>query len=121
MDISLNLLGYVGQEPEAKILENDTFVLNFSLATSTGWGDKKVTTWWRVSMFGERAEKLSPHISKGTPLLLKNCELRLDPATGAFRTFTAKDGTVKVAMEVTVRDVIFAGKNPGNGNDSADN
>lgn len=74
-------------------------VLNVSLATNRKVGDREFTDWTSVKIWGERAEKLAPFISKGTKLLI----------TGRpeARAFKAADGTAKAELVVHVTDLEF--------------
>lgn len=74
-------------------------VLNVSLATNRRVGDREFTDWTSAKVWGERAEKLAPHISKGVKLLI----------TGRpeARAYTAADGTPKAELVVHVTDLEF--------------
>lgn len=74
-------------------------VLNVSLATNRRVGDREFTDWTSIKIWGERAEKLAPHIAKGTKLLI----------TGRpeARGYTAADGTAKAELVVHVTDLEF--------------
>ncbi len=55
--------------------------------------------WVTCLIFGERAEKLAPHIRKGTKLVVNG---RLD-----VRQYDRNDGTKGTAVEVAVNDLEF--------------
>lgn len=65
-----SISGRVGKDAVLKWLPSQTAVLNFSVANSTGWGDKKVTTWYSVGIFGKFGESLEPYIKKGVKVFL---------------------------------------------------
>ena len=52
-------------------------VLNINIATSRRIGDREFTDWVSAKVWGERAEKLKEHISKGMKLLVRGrCEAK---------------------------------------------
>lgn len=60
------IAGNVGKDAELKSTNDGTPYCRFSVAVSTGWGDRKATTWWDVTRWGKSAEKLAPMLTKGT-------------------------------------------------------
>jgi single-strand DNA-binding protein len=57
--------GRVGRDGELRTTPNGNTVLNFPVAAESGFGDHKVTTWLRCSVWNKRAEALEPYITKG--------------------------------------------------------
>jgi len=72
MHNSQELIGILGQDPEAKFTQGGMCICTFSLATkhSKKVGDKwePVTTWHNVVVFGKRGEWLSNNIAKGSKM-----------------------------------------------------
>ena len=62
---SLNIIGNLGGDCEVRYTQAGKPVGTFSVAITSGWGERKTTTWVRCTLFGDRAEKLSPYIKKG--------------------------------------------------------
>lgn len=65
----VTLIGRIGQNVEAKQVNNQS-VASFSLATSEKYttkdGEKKeLTEWHNCSLWGPRADKLAPYLTKG--------------------------------------------------------
>jgi single-strand DNA-binding protein len=79
------LIGNLGGDPELRHTGDQTAVCNFSIADSrrvkseNGWENK--TQWWRVSLFGKRAETANQYLSKGAKVLVEG-EISFDYATG---------------------------------------
>jgi single-strand DNA-binding protein len=98
---SLNAIGNIGQSAELKYLPDATPVAQFSFALQAGYGDKQVTTWLRCSIFGKRAETLTPMLLKGTRIGI----------TGELtnRPYTDKQGVEKYSLELRVSDVTLLG------------
>lgn len=58
--------GRLGRDAELKSIQSGKKVLSFSIADEVGWGEKKRTQWIKCALFGDRAEKLAPYLTKGT-------------------------------------------------------
>lgn len=61
---SWNFTGNLGQDCRAGNV-NGTAVVNFSVASTSGYGDKKVTTWVDCALWGNRATALQQYLTKG--------------------------------------------------------
>jgi single-strand DNA-binding protein len=106
------LIGNLGGDPELRHTGDQTAVCSFSLAVSrrvksdNGWENK--TQWWRVSLFGKRAETANQYLSKGAKVLVEG-EISFDHATGGPRIFVRKDGTSGASFEMVASDFSFVG------------
>lgn len=98
---SLNFTGNTGRDGEIRYSPNGDAILSFSVALTSGYGEKKITTWLKCSLFGKRAESLAPYIKKGVQIAV----------SGEFqaRPYTAKDGAEKLSLEVRVSDLTLLG------------
>jgi single-strand DNA-binding protein len=97
----LIIVGNVGRDPEFKYLEGSGIaVCSFSVAVSkvTGRGEqrKEKTTWFRVTIWRERAETASQLIKKGQRVLLVG-EVEA-------RAYTDKDGKAAASLEMTANE-----------------
>lgn len=63
----ITITGRVGGDAETRQAGSST-VTSFNCAVDQGWGDRKQTNWFRVSIWGERGSKLEPYIKKGDKL-----------------------------------------------------
>lgn len=94
--------GGLGRDAELKGLPSGKYVLEFSIAVNSGYGDNKKTYWWKAKMFGERAVKLAEHFTKGTKLMIEGVP--------ELREYEAKDGGGKrISPEIFVTDFEFIG------------
>lgn len=59
----------IGRDAEMKYLSTGTAILEFSAVYDIGFGDKKKPQWIKVAMFGQRAEKLTAHFTKGKQIV----------------------------------------------------
>lgn len=61
----VNIAGNVGKDAELKTTQGGDQFCRFTVAVSTGWGDRKTTTWWDVTRWGKGADKLAGFLRKG--------------------------------------------------------
>lgn len=61
---SVTIAGRVGRDAETRST-NSGSVTSFTVAVDQGYGQNKTTNWWRVSLWGQRGEKLAQYIRKG--------------------------------------------------------
>jgi single-strand DNA-binding protein len=64
---NITILGNVGKTPETREAGSGS-VTGFSIAVSDGYGDKKTTIWFDVSVWGKRGEVIANNVSKGDKL-----------------------------------------------------
>lgn len=65
------LIGRVGGEPKTTTHENGKKVTKFSLATNEFFGDKKVTTWHNIDIWGDYGVKMSQFLKTGSQVALE--------------------------------------------------
>lgn len=99
------IIGNLGRDPEMRYTPNGRPVTEFSVAVThrgrdaqTGeWADLG-TDWFRVTVWGDRAERTAEEFKKGNRVFVE----------GRFRTreYDAKDGTKRTSLEITADNVI---------------
>ncbi len=72
----VNILGYVGQDPETKTVSGDVQITTFSVAVSEERKDKagekiKTTSWFNCTAFNRTAEIIGTHVKKGHAVYVK--------------------------------------------------
>jgi single-strand DNA-binding protein len=60
----ISITGRVGGDAETRTTQSSS-VTSFSCAVDQGFGDRKQTNWYRVSIWGDRGTKLAGYIKKG--------------------------------------------------------
>ncbi len=100
------LIGNLGRDPEIRYSQQGTAMVNFSIATSEQWNDKKTgekkekTEWHRIVAFGKPAEILEKYLSKGSKVYIE----------GRIQTRNyEKDGQTHYTTEIVVREFQFLG------------
>lgn len=93
--------GNLGRDAETRFTPGGDAITSFSAALSSGYGDKKITTWLNCSMFGKRGESVAPYLKKGTQVAI----------SGEFqaRQYKTKEGEEKLSLEVRVNDLTLIG------------
>ena len=61
--------GFLGRDAELKTV-GDSKVANFSIGVSTFKGGDKSTLWVSAALWGERASKLAPFLTKGAAVTI---------------------------------------------------
>ncbi len=98
------IIGNLGRDPEMRYTPNGRPVTEFSVAVSHskpdgsgGWVDEG-TDWFRVTVWGDRAERTAEQFRKGNKVFVE----------GRFRTreYEAKDGQKRTSLEITADNVI---------------
>jgi len=87
--------GNLGKDSEVKTTQSGMSVCSFSVAVTSGYGDKKKTTWVACALFGKRAEGgLPQYLKKGASVGVSG-EATLDEWQG-------NDGTIQKMLKVNV-------------------
>jgi single-strand DNA-binding protein len=104
MSNALSFSGNLGSDAEVRYTPNGTAVLQFSVAMSSGYGDKKKTEWVRCSQWGKVAEStLKDYLKKGTAVFVTG-EMSLN-------TYQANDNTVRTSINLTCHSIdLISGK-----------
>ena len=100
--------GTVGRDAEVKYAPSGLAVLNVTVANNIGFGEKQVTLWIRVVLFGKRAEgQLQNYLKKGQQVFV----------SGELTTseYQAKDGSgTKFSLELNANIIdLIGGKKEG--------
>ena len=98
------IIGNLGRDPEMRYTPTGRPVTQFSVAVNQSTKNQQTgewteeTDWFRVSVFGDRAERAAEQLRKGNRVFVE----------GRFRTreYDAKDGTKRTSLEITADNVI---------------
>lgn len=93
--------GNVGRDAELRHASNGDPVANFPLAVETGTRQTPKTMWIDCSVWGKRAEKLAPYLTKGKKVAVLG-RISQD-------NYTKRDGTPGFRIEVSCNEVEFLG------------
>jgi single-strand DNA-binding protein len=118
----IEIVGYLGKDPEMRYTPSGDPVTNFSVATTRKWTgsddkQKEETTWFRVTAWRRMAETCNQYLKKGSPVLVKG-RLNSDE-NGGPRIWTDNNGNPRASHEVTATMVKFLPNKNGNNSQPA--
>ena len=104
------IIGNLGSDPEMRYTPNNRAVTQFNVAVNQSTKNQQTgewieeTDWFRVSVFGDRAERAAEQLRKGNRVFVE----------GRFRTceFEGQDGQKRTSLDVTADNVISLEKRP---------
>lgn len=107
----MRLIGLVrlGRDVEVRYLQDGTPVASLSGAWNygrPGEDNKKPTQWADLALWGDRADKLAPHLVKGRVLHIIAGDVHIE-------TYTTRDGGTGAKLVGRVESLDFAGPAPG--------
>lgn len=59
------ITGRIGKDAGLRTTQSGQSICNVTVASDQGFGDKKTTNWFRVSLWGKRGQSLAPYLLKG--------------------------------------------------------
>ncbi|EAT6622112.1 single-stranded DNA-binding protein [Salmonella enterica] len=114
----VTIVGNLGQDPDVRLLPDNSKVANFTVATSESWQDKnsgekrEETEWHRIVIFGKLAEIAEKYLMKGTQVYIE----------GSLKTrkWTDNDNVERYTTEVVIRfggtlQILSGGRRPDAG------
>lgn len=103
------IAGRLGADPEVRHTPSGQKVTSFRVAANTRVKGEDITTWYRVSVWGDRYDGMMTYLKKGSSLI----------AMGDFRanTYVDRDGKTQIGLEVTADSIQFT---PSSGQQSAE-
>jgi single-strand DNA-binding protein len=106
----LMIIGNLGRDPEMRYTPTGRPVTQFTVAVNQSTRNQQTgewteeTDWFRVSVFGDRAERAAEQLRKGNRVFVE----------GRFRTreFEGQDGQKRTSLDLTADNVISLEKRP---------
>jgi single-strand DNA-binding protein len=106
MMLKVQLIGFLGHDPDMRFTPQGNAVCNFSVATNRRWKDnagnlQEETTWVRVTTWGALAENCNQFLVKGSPVFVEGDRLQAS-------AYTPRDGgDPRASLELTAQVVRF--------------
>lgn len=97
----LQIAGHLGADPEERFTSGGQKVTNLRLATQSRKGGQDVTMWWRVTVWGDRFDKMMPHLKKGSPLIVVGEMTKPE-------IYTDKEGKPQASLEMVADMIRFS-------------
>ncbi len=103
----VQLIGYVGNEPEIKTLENGRKLAHLTIATNEKYTNEKgekveQTEWHRVTACGKTAEIIEKYVVKGKEVAVEG---KL-----THRSYDDKNGEKRYVTEVVLNEIALLSK-----------
>ncbi len=99
--IIVQIAGRLGRDAETRFTPSGQKVTNLALATNVRKGGKDETVWWRVTIWGERYDKMLPYFKKGSALIVVG-------EMNKPEIWTDKEGRPQVSLEITAEIIRFS-------------
>lgn len=96
----VQIAGRLGKDPETRFTASGQKVTSFSLAVSHRKGKEEQTIWVRVTIWGDRFDRMMPYVKKGSGLIVIG---KMSPPS----TYVDKEGRTQVSVEVTAESIEF--------------
>lgn len=104
MPAFISVTGRLARDPETRTAGSST-VTTLVIPVDTGFGDRKVTTWWRASLWGKRGEKAAEYLRKGSWVAVSG--------SASIREYDGKNGR-GFSPEIDAQDWAFVGNKSDN-------
>jgi len=104
------IIGNLGSDPEMRYTPTNRAVTQFNVAVNQSTKNQQTgewveeTDWFRVSVWGDRAERMAETLRKGNKVFVE----------GRFktRTFEGRDGQTRTALEITADSIVNLERRP---------
>lgn len=120
--IIVEIAGFLGADPEERFTATGKRVITLRVAARARFaggrgdrqggggqqGERDDTVWWRVSIWGDRYDKMLPYLKKGSAVIIIG-------EMGKPEAYVAKDGTTQISLNLTAEIIKFSpfGKSEG--------
>lgn len=107
---SITIAGNIGRDAVLRNTQGGDQVSGFPVAIDDGYGDKKRTLWFDVSLWGSRAVSLSPYLTKGTKVAVTGDLSTREHEGKTYLTVRANDITLLGGGEKQEREPTGGGQ-----------
>lgn len=97
----VHLAGHLGKDPETRFTPSGQKVTTFTLAVNHRKGKEDVTTWVRITIWGDRFDKLISYLKKGSAVIVGG---KMNPPS----SYTDKEGRTQFSLEVIAEMIEFS-------------
>lgn len=99
--IIVEIAGRLGSDPETRFTPGGQKVTNFRVATNVRRKGQDETVWWRVTVWGDRFDKMMQYVKKGSALIIIG---EMSPPD----IYQNRDGQSQVSLELTAEMIRFS-------------
>lgn len=106
----VHIIGRLGKDPEVRYTPDNNKVTSLVLASNYVKSGQQETIWWRVTLWGDRWDKMVSYLSKGKPVMVGG-EMR-KPETYVDKSGQTQLGSIDVTADY-VKFVPYGNKEEG--------
>lgn len=99
--ILIEIAGFLGADAEERFTATGKKVISLRVATKVRQGGKDETVWWKVSIWGDRFDKMLPYLKKGTAVIIVG-------EMGKPETYVDKEGHTQVSLTLSAEIIKFS-------------
>jgi single-strand DNA-binding protein len=100
--IIIEIAGHLGADPETRVTPDGQKVTSFRVATNIRRKGADETVWWRVTVWGDRFDKLMPYLKKGSAVIVHGS------LSGKPEIYTDKNGVQNVSLDIRADMINFS-------------
>lgn len=97
----INIAGRLGADPETRFTASGQKVTTFRVAVNVRKAGKDDTIWYRVTVWGDRFEKMMPYLKKGSAIIVVGTLQKPE-------IYNDKEGRPQISMEITAEMIQFS-------------
>lgn len=97
----VQIAGRLGRDPEVRFTPSGQKVTSFTIATNHRKGKEDVTVWVRVTVWGDRLDKIISYLKKGSGVIAIG---KMNPPS----SYTDKEGRAQFSLEMTAEMLEFS-------------
>lgn len=97
----VEIAGHLGADPEVRFSASGQKIVSLRVATNVRRQGKEETVWWRVTIFGDRFDKMLTYMKKGSAIIVIG---EMNPP----HIWTDKEGKQHVQLEIVAEMVRFS-------------
>ncbi len=97
----VHIAGHLGKDPETRFTPSGQKVTTFTIATNHRKGKEDITIWVRVTVWGDRFDKMISYLKKGSAVVVMG---RMNPPS----SYTDKEGRTQISLEITAEMIEFS-------------
>lgn len=97
----IHIAGHLGSDPETRFTPGGQKVISFRLAARARKGGQDQTIWYRITIWGDRFDRLVPHLKKGSAVIVIG-EMQKP------EIYNKRDGQPDVSIDVTAEVIRFS-------------
>ena len=99
--IIVEIAGRLGRDAETRFTQSGQKVTTLTVATNVRKAGKDETVWWRVTIWGDRFDKMMPYLKKGSAVIVIG-------EMNKPEIWTDKEGRPQVSLEITAEIIRFS-------------